>query len=129
MLISKFEKPDRSEYQPSPYEPNDDGVMDVGYQKGILSDGRPYQLECWRMDEMLMATLIFSDEGLTAYRREDMLCLVMAEEIVSFTGSKYFLQYGHLVDDAEQSMWAINIMLANAKGTYGQLNIKINRYI
>ena len=128
MLVKKFARPDRSDYQPSPFEPNEDGVMDVGYQKGFLSDGRPYHLECWRMDDMLMLTVIFSDMGLAAYGRKDMACLLEAEELVSFTGPKRFLQCGHLVDDGEQSMWAINTMLANAKGTYGRLLLELNRY-
>ena len=128
MLVKKFAKPDRSDYQPSPFEPNDDGVMDVGYHKGSLCDGRPYHLECWRMDDMLMATIIFSDAGLSAYKRQDMACLVEAEGLVDFTTAKRFLQCGHLEDDAEQSMWALNLMLANAKGTYGKLQVELNRY-
>ncbi len=128
MLIKKFARPDRSGYQPSLYEPDEDGIMDVGYHKGQLSDGRPYHLECWRMDDMLMATVIFSDFGLAAYKRMDMACLLEAEEIVDFTGVKRFLQCGHLEDNAEQAMWAVNIMLANKEGSYGKLLVALNRY-
>ena len=102
--------------------------MDVGYYKGQLCDGRPYHLECWRMEEMLMATIIFSDAGLAAYKRQDMACLLEAETILDFTGSKRFIQCGHLEDAAGQSMWAINTMLANGKGTYGKLLVDLNRY-
>ena len=58
MLIKKFPAPSRIDYVASPYEPNEDGVMDVGFYNGALSDGRAYRLECWRMDEMLMMTVM-----------------------------------------------------------------------
>ena len=47
MLIKKFPVPCRVDYVPSPYEPDEDGVQDVGYYNGKLSDGRAYRLECW----------------------------------------------------------------------------------
>ena len=72
MLIKKFPVPCRVDYVPSPYEPDEDGVQDVGYYNGKLSDGRAYRLECWRMDDMLMLTVMFSDRCLEGYRREDM---------------------------------------------------------
>ena len=46
MLIKKFPVPCRVDYVPSPYEPDEDGVQDVGYYNGKLSDGRAYRLEC-----------------------------------------------------------------------------------
>ena len=45
MLIKKFNAPCRVDYVPSPYEPDEDGVMDVGYKNGQLSDGRAYRME------------------------------------------------------------------------------------
>ena len=76
MLIKKFPVPCRVDYVPSPYEPDEDGVQDVGYYNGKLSDGRAYRLECWRMDDMLMLTVMFSDRCLEGYRREDMALLL-----------------------------------------------------
>ena len=46
MLMKKFAAPCRVNYVPSPYEPDEDGVMDVGYKNGVMSDGRPFRLEC-----------------------------------------------------------------------------------
>ena len=39
MLIKKFPVPCRVDYVPSPYEPDEDGVQDVGYYNGKLSPG------------------------------------------------------------------------------------------
>ena len=37
MLIKKYAAPCRVDYVPSPYEPDEDGVMDVGYKTGTVS--------------------------------------------------------------------------------------------
>ena len=129
MLIKKFPVPCRVDYVPSPYEPDEDGVQDVGYLTGKLSDGRSYRLECWRMDDMLMLTVMFSDLCLAAYKREDMSLLLEAEGIVRFTGAARKLQAARTEDDREQAVWAINLMLANKKGTYAEIVPELNRYI
>lgn len=129
MLIKKFPVPCRVDYVPSPYEPDEDGVQDVGYLNGQLSDGRAYRLECWRMDDMLMLTVMFSDLCLAGYRREDMSLLLEAEGLVRFSGDSRKLQAARTVDDREQAVWAINLMLANKKGTYAEIVPELNRYI
>ncbi len=129
MRIDKFPVPCRVDYVPSPYEPDEDGVQDVGYYTGKLSDGRPYRLECWRMDDMLMLTVLFSDAGLAGYRREDMPLVLELEEIVRFSGAQRKLQAARTTDDAGKPMWALNVMLANKKGTYAELLVKLKRYI
>ena len=129
MLIKKYNAPCRVDYVPSPYEPDEDGVMDVGYKNGVLSDGRPVRLECWRMDEMLMLTVLFSNEGLGAYSRADMPLLLEGEEILRFVGTgKPRLQATQTTDDVGHSMWAINLMLANGQGTYAELLMQLNSY-
>lgn len=129
MLIKKFPVPCRVDYVPSPYEPDEDGVQDVGYYNGRLSDGRAYRLECWRMDDMLMLTVMFSDLCLDGYRREDMPLLLEAEEIVRFTGKGRKLQAARTEDDRGQKVWAINLLLANKKGTYAEIVPELTRYI
>lgn len=129
MLIKKFPVPCRVDYVPSPYEPDEDGVQDVGYYNGKLSDGRAYRLECWRMDDMLMLTVMFSDRCLEGYRREDMALLLELEDIVCFKGTNRKLQATRTEDDRGQTVWAINIMLANKKGSYAEIIPSLNRYI
>ncbi len=129
MLIKKFNVPCRVNYVPSPYEPDEDGVMDVGYKTGTLSDGRSYRLECWRMDDMLMLTVMFSDQGLAGYVRGDMPLLLEGEEILTFNANvKPRLQAARTTDDIGQSMWALNLMLADKKGIYAELMAELNSY-
>lgn len=129
MLFKKFTAPCRVDYVHSPYEPNEEGVMDVGYKNGVMSDGRPYRLECWRMDELLMLTVLFSNQGLTGYKRADMPLLLEGEEILRFVGAgKPRLQAAQTTDDVGQSMWAINLMLEDNRGTYAELAVQLHSY-
>lgn len=128
MLIKKFPIPTRIDYVPSPYEPDEDGVQDVGYKLGSFSDGRSYRLECWRMDDMLMITLMFSDLALEGYKREDMSLLLEGEGLVNFLGERRPLQAARTTDDADNSVWAINLMLKNNKGKIADLGVELNTY-
>lgn len=128
MQSIKFPIPNRSEYIPSPYEPDADGVLDVGYYKGSITGGRPYVLECWQMDELIVATVFFSDEGLDAYEREDLVLLLELEGIIKFVGSQHLFQCTQTSDDAGMPMWAVNITLQNAKGKYAEVLPKLRRY-
>ena len=129
MLFKKYTAPCRVNSVPSPYELGEDGVMDVGYKNGVFRDGCPYGLECWRMDAMRMLTVLFSNEGLTGYRRADMPLVLEGEEILRFVGAgKPRLQAAQTTDDVGQKMWALNLMLADSKGTYAELLVKLNSY-
>ena len=115
MQAIKFPVPNRSEYIPSPYEPDADGVLDIGYYKGSIIGGRPYVLECWH-------------EGLDAYSREDLVLLLELEDIIKFIGGKRLFQCTHTEDDAGMPMWAVNITLQNAKGKYAEVLCPLRRY-
>lgn len=128
MLIKKFPTPTRIDYVPSPYEPDEDGVQDVGYKLGLMSDGRGYRLECWRMDDMLMITVMFSDLGLEGYKREDMALVLEGEGLVEFVGQRRPMQASRTTDDAGNSVWAINMMLHNNKEKLAELALELNSY-
>ncbi|MBQ8418499.1 MAG: hypothetical protein IJX10_07735, partial [Phascolarctobacterium sp.] len=98
------------------------------YYNGALSDGRAYRLECWRMDEILMLTVMFSDLGLSAWKRQDMFCLLELEGILEYTAERRAVQCARTQDDAERGVWALNMMLANGKGTYGKLLVPLQSY-
>lgn len=128
MLVKQFAEPCRIDYVPSPLEPNEDGVLDVGWRCGALSDGRGYRLECWRMDELVMVTVLFASKGLTGYNRDDMYLLLEAEDIVKYTGGKRPLQMACTQDDAGSDMWALNIMLSRGEMAYASVVGELRRY-
>lgn len=71
---------------------------------------------------------LFSDEGLDAYSREDLVLLLELEDIIKFIGGKRLFQCTHTEDDAGMPMWAVNITLQNAKGKYAEVLCPLRRY-
>ncbi|MCD8198702.1 MAG: hypothetical protein LUD24_00740 [Phascolarctobacterium sp.] len=128
MSEREFPIPRRINYIPSPLEPDEDGVLDIGFHCGNLKDGRPYRLECWAMDEIIMVTVMFSDMNIRSYLRQDMYDLLKQEKLVDYISGKKPLQFARTHDDAGNSMWMLNIMLADGKGRYAKLKIKLQSY-
>ncbi len=123
----KFIEPDRSEYIVSAQEPDDDGVLDLGFAKGVFCDGRPYKMECWCMDEIVMATVLFDDVLMTAWKREDFTLLLELEDLFKFA-AKPLVQATRTEDDAGNSIWAVNVMMKNAKGQQAEFLKPMQRY-
>ena len=123
----KYIEPDRSEYIVSAQEPDDDGVLDLGFAKGAFSDGRPYKIECWCMDEIVMATVLFDEALMKAWKRADFALLLELEELFKFNG-KPLVQAARMKDDAGRGIWEVNVMLKNAKGQQAELLRPMQRY-
>lgn len=80
------------------------------------------------MDEMLMMTVMFSDFGLTAWKRQDMFCLLELEGILEYTSPRRAVQCAMTKDDSEKGVWALNMMLSNGEGTYGKILVPLKSY-
>lgn len=129
-MNKKFPVPCRVNYAPSPYEPDEDGVQDVGYLAGAFGDGRPYRLECWRMDDMVLATVFFSALELSALSRDEAAPLLEREGVLRFrSGAKAGVQIARMKDDAGQDMWALNLLLADRRGVYAEPARELKRYV
>lgn len=124
MIAEQFPEPRRVNYVPATDEPDEDGVLDVGFYKGKLKDGRPYRAECWRMDELVMLTVMFSSIGLERKRRPGLATLLTKEKIVKFRSQVRRLQCHKTFDDVNNPVWAINLPL----GENAELQIKLQPY-
>ncbi len=59
-----YPKPDRSDHSPNFSKTPENDVIDIGWDEGILSDGRRYRVECWAQDQVTSLTYFFSTRGL-----------------------------------------------------------------
>ncbi len=131
MVKLSFPRPLRQGRTASPLEPDEYGVLDVGYVTGAFCDGRPYRLECWRMEELLMATVLFSSLYLETYQRADLRLLLEAECLIDFGKGEERprLQAALTRDEAGEPMWAVNVQLAAGKKEYAKVLPPLRRYI
>lgn len=129
MYDDKYITPTRINYVASPLEPDEDGVRDIGYAVGKLSDGRPYRVECWCMDDLVMATIMFARRGLATWDRANMILLAEFEDLVNFVDERPRLQAAETTDDAGNEVWAINVMLRKNEKIYAELAMKLKSYV
>ena len=64
-----------------------DGVIDIGWCDGVLSDGRAFRAEMWAQDQVSMLTFFFSTIGLEDMDTETMKRFVEQEGLSSFRSS------------------------------------------
>ena len=112
----EFIEPDRSNYIVSAHKPNDEGVRDIGFVKGTFLDGRPYRLECWCMDELIMASVFFDERYLTAWKRLDFALLLELEGVLQFKDGK------------GRGIWAVTVMLKDDNGLHAEVLTPVQRY-
>ena len=70
---------------------SDSDEINIGYAEGILSDGRPYRLECWAVDQITNLTIFISSIGINHYSSANVLDYLEAE---GFTGNCRVLSMG-----------------------------------
>ena len=114
----EFIEPDRSNYIVSAHKPNDEGVRDIGFVKGTFLDGRPYRLECWCMDELIMASVFFDERYLTAWKRLDFALLKDGP----------YLQAGRMKDGKGRGIWTVTVMLKDDDGLHAEVLTPVQRY-
>jgi len=128
-LQPKFPIPDRSK-QPVRSTRDGDGVIDIGWCDGVLSDGRAFRAEMWAQDQISMLTIFFSTKGMSELDQKEIRTFVQNEGLVSFsenTDPKY-CSAAKFSDDAENPLWSVNVVVGDEGKTYIAKSIPIFPY-
>jgi hypothetical protein len=117
-LQPRFPIPDRTR-QPIRSMKDQDGVIDVGWCDGVLSDGRAFRAEMWAQDQVSMLTVFFSTIGLENLDAEEMKRFVEQEGLVSFrkTGPSHCAT-AVFIDDGGNQFWSVNVLVGDEDQTY-----------
>ncbi len=118
-LHPKFPIPDRSK-QPVRAAKDEDGVIDIGWCDGALSDGRAFRAEMWAQDQISMLTIFFSALNMDEMDEDAVQEFVQEEGLVSFAdnaGPKY-CSVAKFADDAGNQLWSVNIVVGDEDQTY-----------
>jgi len=62
-----YPKPDRSNKTQNFVKSEENPAIDLGWNEGLISDGRPYRVECWAEYQITMLTFFFSTTGMENY--------------------------------------------------------------
>lgn len=114
----KFPIPDRAN-QPVRVVKDQDGVIDVGWCDGVLSDGRAFRAETWAQDQVTVLTVFFSAIGLAELDQAAMERFIEQERLVSFrAAAAHYCTAALFTDEAGNRFWSVNIVVGDDEETY-----------
>ncbi len=108
---------------------DDDGVIDIGWCDGVLSDGRADRAEMWAQDQISLLTLFFSTVGMEACNAEQIRRLIQIEGLVSFVenGQQHCTAL-KFTDDAGNEVWSVNVVVGDEEKSFLTKSIPIFPY-
>ena len=129
MTSEAYPRPDRSGFKTHFEHTPDNGVLDIGWQEGIFSDGRPYRAEYWVEDHVSVLTFFLSTRGLENYSNEDFVRLLEREVSLKFKSSQQtYLDAAKFVDPSGNEMWTVNLVVGDEDETFIEGGPPLNRY-
>lgn len=106
-----YPKPDRSNYAPVRRASPEDGSVDIGWDTGALTDGRPWRAEAWAEAGVTVLTFFFSTVGLEQASDADLAALLAREGLIRYRTAPGRAN-GMLIDDASgNSMWSVSVVI------------------
>ena len=116
-MHAMYPKPDRSDFRPR-FVKDDDGVLDIGWAEGTLSDGRPYRLEYWAQDQVTCLTIFVAFAGLDLADRERVALFLEQEGLVTFRGRQRYASARQMRDASGQEVWSINVVVGDTEHNF-----------
>ena len=127
MKTTKYPAPDRSKFIPLK-EKDESGTLDIGWNEGVTTDGRPYRAEMWAFDGVSMVTIFISSKGMQNLSKEELVEYLEKQGLVKYFGEKKLLRCELVKDDAGKPMWSLNITIGDEEETFADTGFAIKAY-
>jgi hypothetical protein len=128
--VARFPKPDRSAYKPNFTKTQENEAIDWGWNEGVFSDGRPYHLECWSMDQCSFASFTLSNIGLEEVTLAEICGYLETEKAITL-GEKRGLGGCHKamrLDYAGQPTLDVTVTIGDEDDTFTEVHIGVHAY-
>jgi hypothetical protein len=106
-----------------------DEPLDIGWAEGVLSDGRPYRIECWADDGVTMVTYFVSSKGIEEADDDELTQLLEREGILAFAPGPKHVSASRLRDPSGNDMWSINIVVGDDEDTFVSSTPPLQQYV
>jgi hypothetical protein len=113
-----YPAPDRSSHLPNLAKTPENEVLDLAWNVGQLSDGRPYRVEAWAQDQITLWTFFMSTKGIEHLTKPEFTELLVREGLIAFTSSKRYVQAEKFVDESGNEMWSVNVVVGDTEETF-----------
>lgn len=112
-MQSTYPAPDRTGFEPNFSKTSDNDVLDIGWAEGVLSDLRPWWLECWAQDRVTCLTIFVARAGLDLGDDPSVARFLEREGLLRFTGKERYATAAAVTDQAGHAMWSINVVVGD----------------
>lgn len=103
--------------------------LDIGWNDGVLSDGRPYRAESWAADQISLLTFFFSTSQIETYTDAQFIKLLEDEGLIEFSSDERYVA-GEIVEDASgNQMWSVNVVIADENNEFTKDSISLKPYV
>jgi len=124
-----YPRPDRSDVKRNFVRTADNEALDIGWQEGILSDGRPFRGEYWCEDHVSVLTFFLSRIGLEDASDKDFETLLEKEGLLRFKpGKERYLSAAPFVDPTGNDIWSINVVVGDEDDTFIEGGLPLEPY-
>lgn len=114
-----YPAPDRSrQLEKILSRPSHEGVYELGWNQGMLSDGRSFYLETWAQDQSTFVTFFFSTAGLERATADTLAGIVERDNLIRFETPERHVSAVKIEDDAGQAMWSFTVTLGTDQTLY-----------
>jgi hypothetical protein len=127
-VAQQYPKPDRSKIKPNFSKTPENDAVDIAWQEGVLSDGRPYRAEYWCQDQISMVTFFISTIGLENATNDDFKRLLETENLNKFKPGYSYVQAHRFTDPSGNDLWSINVMVGDDENTYVEAGVPLLPY-
>lgn len=118
-LQYKYPMVDRSEFiERSMTVHRDSSVVNIGYAEGILSDERPFRLECWAEDQLTNLTIFVSSLGIENYSPQKVIEYLEAERLFQRWHDDLYGSVLPFKDPEGNEFWSVNLVVGDEENTY-----------
>ncbi len=124
----KFEKPDRSDYQPNFTKTPENDMLDVSWYEDFLSDGRPYRAEMWVQDHVCSLTVFFSSLNLNYMSNTQFADMLVRENLLVFMSEERYVRAEPVTDASGNHLLSVNIVMADDESTFAAPIIQMHHY-
>ena len=102
-------------------------VTEIGWAEGILSDERPYWLECWAENQTTCMTIFISALGIETWSSDQVMQYLLTEKLYSRTENPFYGSAQTYSYDNDL-WWSANIVIGNDDNLYCDSTIPLKSY-
>ena len=102
-------------------------VTEIGWAEGILSDERPYRLECWAENQTTCMTIFISALGIETWSSDQVMQYLLTEKLYSTTENPFYGSAQTYSYDNDL-WWSANIVIGDDDKLYCDSTIPLKSY-